>query len=125
MRYDLCIESHPLPYRKLCFIVKVPCYRKPDFKNIPLALGTICQQYNIEYLENCNVFDIFYSYKFDLPLDLPLPNNTWQNNGVIYFLFNVRFSVLFSRKPMKFRFPGFQRLNSEFSKSSGFTDIVC
>ena len=41
---DLCTESPPLPYHKLSLLVTYLCHSKPDFRDIPLPLDTMCQQ---------------------------------------------------------------------------------
>ena len=64
---------------------------------------------NTECQENCNVFAIFQCEEFSLSksqhlLNLLLLNNVWHNSGVMCLLFNVRFSVLLYRKPLKCSF---------------------
>ena len=40
----------------------------------------------------------------NFPFDLPLPN-VWQNSGVLHFLLNIRFQVLFWKKSLVFMLP--------------------
>ena len=40
----------------------------------------------------------------NVPFDLPLPN-VWQNSGVLHFLLNIRFQVLFWKKSLVFMLP--------------------
>ena len=122
--FDLCIESHPLTYRKLRFLVKVPCDGKSGFQNILLALGVICQHITLNTWKTVMPLT-FFSAKtsvyqcHNLPFDFTLLNNVWPK--VVWF---VTLQVSLYRKSMKFRFSGIQRLNSKFSKFSGLTDTV-
>ena len=86
--FDLCIESHPLTYRKLWFLVKVPCDGKSGFQNILLALGVICQHITLNTWKTVMPLT-FFSAKtsiyqcHNLPFDFTLLNNVWPKSGVI------------------------------------------
>ena len=41
---DLCTSPPDLPYNKLSFLMTYLCNGRPDYRNIPLPLDTMCQQ---------------------------------------------------------------------------------